>query len=78
MVVGGDLHPDEEAHLLDLGSNQGDHWGINLYLEEPGHYSIEFDSMIKVRPWQENRSRDVEDAAAKQRITEIVGALVRR
>lgn len=30
MVVGGELHSDEEAWLLDDGSAQGDVWGINL------------------------------------------------
>jgi len=30
MVVGGELHSDEEAWLLVDGSAQGDVWGINL------------------------------------------------
>ena len=30
MVVGGELHSDEEARLLDDGSAQGDVWGINV------------------------------------------------
>ena len=31
MAIGGDLHSDEEAAMLDDGSSQGDLWGINLY-----------------------------------------------
>ena len=31
MAVGGELHADEEAVLLDQGSRQSDLWGINLY-----------------------------------------------
>jgi Protein of unknown function (DUF5674) len=30
MAIGGELHSDEEAVLLDQGSAQRDLWGINL------------------------------------------------
>lgn len=76
MAVGGELHSDEEAALLDDGSRQEDLWGINLYLDEPGEEWIEFDSMVNLRPWQGNRSRGVEDAALRESIREIVAALV--
>lgn len=32
MVVGGELHADEEQWLLDDGSSQPELWGINLEL----------------------------------------------
>ncbi len=32
MVVGGELHADEERWLLDDGSSQPELWGINLEL----------------------------------------------
>ena len=76
MAIGGDLHADEEAALLEDGSRQVDLWGINLYPGEPDDEWIEFDSMINVRPAQRNRSRDVEDEALRATIREIVGALV--
>ena len=50
MAVGGELHSEEEAVLLDLGSRQRNLWGINLYPDMPGGKWIEFDSMINVRP----------------------------
>ena len=31
MVIGGELHSDEEAVLLDQGSEQQYLWGINIY-----------------------------------------------
>ena len=31
MVIGGELHSDEEAILLEQGSRQEDLWGIDLY-----------------------------------------------
>lgn len=78
MAIGGDLHADEEALLLDGGSNQLDLWGINLYPDQHGESGwIEFDSMINVRPRQGNRSRSVEDADVQTRIAEIVDGLVR-
>ncbi|MGA2512584.1 MAG: DUF5674 family protein [Candidatus Limnocylindrales bacterium] len=78
MAVGGEMHADEEAALLGLGSSQVDLWGITLY---PSQYAqgdwIEFDSMINIRPKQGNRSRGVEEAAAQEKIVAIVGRLVR-
>ncbi|MGH7565336.1 MAG: DUF5674 family protein [Gemmatimonadota bacterium] len=72
MAIGGELHSDEEAALLDDGSEQKDLWGINLYPEELGDEMIEYDSMINVRPGQGNRSREVEDLATRDAIRAIV------
>lgn len=76
MAAGGELHSDEEALLLEDGSQQSDLWGINLYPEETGEEWIEFDSMINVRPSQGNRSRSVEDESIKAAIRRIVGTLM--
>lgn len=76
MAVGGELHADEEAALIEDGSAQRDLWGINLYPAERGDAWIEFDSMINVRPSQGNRSRGVEDAALRSLIRRIVTTLV--
>jgi hypothetical protein len=79
MVVGAEMHADEEALLLDAGSRQADLWGINLY---PAQFRtpdfIEFDSMINLRPRQGNRSRYVEDPAARQAVIALVERLVVR
>ena len=76
MAIGGELHSDEEAVLLDQGSAQRNLWGINLYPERPASEWIEFDSMINVRPSQGNRSRSVEHADIRQAIAHIVTRLV--
>lgn len=76
MAIGGELHADEEALLLEHGARQADLWGINLYPDRTAEERVEFDSMINVRPSQGNRSRGVEDAAVRQRIQAIVGRLV--
>ena len=77
MAIGGELHADEEAVLLDQGSRQSDLWGINLYPDSVGAERVEFDSMINVRPSQGNRSRAVEDATRRARIHEVVSRLIR-
>ena len=76
MTIGGELHSDEEAALIDDGSVQEHLWGINLYPAEGDDAWIEFDSLINVRPSQGNRSRNVEDSALQDRIRRIVADLV--
>jgi hypothetical protein len=76
MIVDADLHADEEATLIENGSKQDNLWGINLYPEENGDDFIEFDSMINVRPRQNNRSRGVESVELQEKIREVVGKLV--
>ena len=67
------LHSDEELLLLEHGSAQEDLWGINLWPEFFGTEGfVEFDSMINIRPAQNNRSRGVDDPAVRQLIYEIV------
>jgi hypothetical protein len=76
MAVDADLHADEEAFLLNEGSEQKNLWGINLYPEMEGEDFVEFDSMINLRPSQSNRSCGVENLEIQKKILEIVGKLV--
>lgn len=76
MVVGGELHADEEAMLLEQGSQQENLWGINLYLDKSADEWVEFDSMINIRPTQGNRSRGVENKEIQEKIKNIVKKLV--
>lgn len=76
MAIGGELHSDEEAMLLDQGSAQRHPWGINLYPDKPLTEWIEFDSMINVRPSGGNRSRYVESPEIREVVIRIVNRLV--
>lgn len=77
MAVGEGMHADEEAGLLDDGSRQTDLWGINLYPAEYGSPDwLEFDSMINLRPSQQNRTRSVDDPAIRARVLRLVDQLV--
>jgi len=73
LVVDSELHVDEEQFLLEQGSNQKDLWGINLYPQKYGSDGfIEFDSMINIRPRQQNISRGVENEEIKKCIINLV------
>lgn len=77
LVVDAEMHADEEQFLLERGSKQQDLWGINLYPEELGADGfIEFDSMINIRPRQQNMSRGVEDENTRKRIVALVNRKV--
>lgn len=79
MAVDADLHADEEALLLENGSEQKNLWGINLYPElEGGDDFVEFDSMINLRPSQKNRSRGVDSVEIQKNILTIVKKLVKK
>ena len=77
MAVDAELHSDEEAFLLENGSKQADLWGINIYPEFFGQEDfIEFDSMINLRPSQNNRSRGVDSPEIRENILAITSKLI--
>ena len=78
MAIDGELHADEEALLLENGSKQQSLWGINIYPELCGEDFIEFDSMINLRPSQENRSRGVDDQKVRKEIIGILNKLIQK
>jgi len=77
MAIGGELHADEEAILLSLGSKQENLWGINLYPQKKDEDFIEFDSVINLKPSQGNRSRGIENPQIQKRIKEIVERFIK-
>ena len=70
--LGGELHADIEEALLTQGSVQQDLWGINLYPNESWPEMVEFDSLINIRPRQNNRSRYVESAELREQILTVI------
>jgi hypothetical protein len=72
IALDAELHSDLEEMLLNDGSNQSELWGINLYPENAGREDfIEYDSLINIRPLQNNKSRYVEDDEIRKKISEI-------
>lgn len=70
--VGGELHADIEQMLLEHGSRQEHLWGVNLYPDMSEDVWVEFDSMINVRPAQNNRTRSVEDEETRRQILRVI------
>lgn len=76
LALDAELHSDLERLLLEDGSEQESLWGINLYPEVDYEDFLEFDSLINIRPRQNNRSRYVEDAAIRDAIQKIVNSFI--
>lgn len=79
MVVDGELHADEEKMLLENGSKQENLWGINIYPAVVNENDrIEFDSMINLRPSQNNRTRGIDDPKIQEKILAITEKLIKK
>ena len=77
LVVDVEMHADAEQYLLEEGSEQYNLWGINLYPIMFGTDDfIEFDSMINIRPRQQNMSRDIDDPKIREQIITLVSQRV--
>ncbi len=77
VIIDMPMHYDGEQELLSRGSKQKDIWGINLHPSDYGTEDfIEFDSMINIRPSQNNASKDVLDPKVREKIVEIIGEVV--
>ena len=76
MAIDADLHADLERMLLEQGSEQTALWGFNLYPDEGGNDFIEYDSLINIRSWQGNPSRNVMDQNVREKIASIVGKFI--
>ena len=74
LSAGGKLHVDGEKLLLEDGSRQADVWGGGLDLETG---SIDFDSVINLRPAQNNPSREVLNQEIRRQMEVIIRALLR-
>lgn len=74
IAIDAELHSDLEDLLLENGSKQNDLWGANLYFDKPGF--IEYTSLINIRPAQNNKSMEVQDAEIRKKINEIVNKYI--
>ncbi len=73
VVVGGALHADAEARLLEGGSFRKDLWGFNLKFDaQTLEDALEYTSMINVRPHEGNMSMDIKIPHVRQKVFELV------
>ena len=71
ICLDAELHSDLEGLLIDDESDQVNLWGINYYHSKFKNDFIEFDSMINIKPNQNNNSRYVESEEIRKKITKI-------
>lgn len=76
VALGGELHADAQAALLQDGSGHDDLWGFNIYIEKPRQQRMDYTSFINVRPSAGNRSMEVQDHTLRKRMRAIVDSLV--
>ena len=76
VALGGELHADAQAALLQDGSRPEDVWGFNIYVEKPRQQRVDYTSFINVRPSAGNRSMEIQDHVLRKRIRAIVDSLV--
>lgn len=78
VAVGGELHADAEAILIDRGSRQESLWGGNYYPGRGESRCLEYGSLINIRPSLKNPSMFVQDAVIREKMREIVASLIGR
>lgn len=74
--VGGELHADAEALLLEAGSRQADIWGGNYYPGRGEEHCLEYTLLINIRPSQGNASMEIESEDLRATVRSIVFELV--
>jgi len=69
ITIGGTRHVDGEQLLLQQGSKQSSLWGGGFDSDDN---SLDFDSMINIRPHDNNPSREVVDLTIREQIKNIL------
>mgnify|MGYP001603791748 CR=1 FL=1 len=74
ITAGGTRHYEGENILLEKGSKQNNLWGGGLDLETN---EVDYDSMINIRPNDNNPSREVLSQEIRDKMAKIVRKLLR-
>lgn len=73
LAGGGAMHADCEAVLLEDGSQQEFVWGADW---NPSAQQVAFESLINIRPRQNNPSMEILDSKIRERVAEITVKLL--
>jgi hypothetical protein len=73
LAGGGVMHADCEVALLEDGSQQEDVWGADW---NPTAQQVTFESLINIRPRQNNLSMEILDPTIRERVATIVHQLL--
>ena len=73
LAGGGAMHADCEATLLEDGSQQADIWGADW---NPATQQVTFESLINIRPRQNNPALEILDPDIQQQVANITRELL--
>lgn len=73
---GCELHIDCASKLIEQGSDPKNIWGANVKFDENKEKMIEFNSLINIRPSENNRSMEIELPEIKSKLQDIVFNLI--
>ena len=73
LTAGGERHFDAEQKLLEDGSKQANLWGGGVDVKTG---EIDYNSMINLRPNQDNLSRDIMSVVIRKKFDKIVRKLL--
>jgi len=73
LAGGGAMHADCEAVLLEDGSQQESIWGAD---QNPESQEVTFESLINIRPRQNNRSLELQDPELRARVEHVTRKLL--
>jgi len=76
LTLGGELHADGEALLLDDGSEQKNLWGANVYPNKPIEDRIDYTSLINIRPAQGNTAMLIQNPEVCAKIRAVIEKLI--
>jgi hypothetical protein len=72
IALGGEMHADAEEVLLKDGSAQSDLWGFNILLDKPAEECLVYESFINIRPRDNNRDIEVQDAGIREAMKQVI------
>jgi hypothetical protein len=75
LAGGGVMHADCEALLLEDGSIQENVWGADW---NPSAQQVTFESLINIRPRQNNPSMEILDPQLREQVAQIARRLLER
>ena len=73
LAGGGAMHADCEAALLEDGSPQAEVWGADW---NPTTQQVTFESLINIRPRQNNPALEILDPGIQQQVAQIARELL--
>jgi hypothetical protein len=78
IALGGEFHRDANDVLIENGSKQSDVWGFNVWLSKSKKDWLEYNSLINIRPAQNNRLMDIEDDVLRDKMRVIIERIIKR